>query len=101
MRIEIGDGLLRFIIDVDETRGKARSFELLRNDERHGLSRKQNFAVVKRAEGRARRGDLVRIFFMRRGEGGPVVVGKHFDHTGHSERRASVYAFNSAFGDRA
>ena len=50
LRVDIGDSLLRLVLDFDERCCEARDFELLRHDERNGLPCEQYLVVVKRPE---------------------------------------------------
>ena len=66
LRVDIGDRLFRLIFNIDERGRKARDLELFRDHQSDRLPRKEDLVVVKRPEGRAWRGSLVTVFFMRR-----------------------------------
>jgi hypothetical protein len=62
---EVGDMLLRLIVDADERGREARNLRLLRHDHRDGLAAEPNLVVIEGAERRARRRDFVAVFVVR------------------------------------
>src|SRR5262249_48851006 len=101
LRVDIGDRLLRLVLDFDERCCEARDFELLRHDERNGLPCEQYLVVVKRPERRAWRSRLIGIFQGRGSHGWPIVVREHFDHAWHCKRDGPIDFLYAALGDLA
>ena len=101
LRIDVGNSLLCLIFDDDQRRRVAGDLELLRHDERDRLPGKEDILVVERAEWRAGRGRLVRIFLARGGDVRAIVVGEHFEDARHGECGAPIDALDAALGDLA